>query len=123
MLIDSKGRLFGLVNIIDLSVIIVVLAMAFGFVWVRNTKGVLRQMVKATGPTEVTVVIRGARLQDRSLIKTGDKVFITIRNQPYAPVEVVKVSSDRRKMALMSPKGQVQTIDDPTDPLATDLLV
>lgn len=123
MLVDSKGKLFGVVNIIDLSVLLIVASMAFGFYWIRTGHGALQQIVKATGPTDVTVTIRGARLADANLIKAGEKVFITIRNQPYAPVEVVKVVSGRRQFPVPLPDGSVKLVDDPVDPLATDLLV
>jgi hypothetical protein len=123
MLIDNRGKLFGRVNIIDLSALIVVAAMVFGFLWVRATNGVLQKIVRAAGPTDVTVAIRGARIVDPAFIKAGDKVFITIRNQPYAPVEVVKVQAARRQFTYADPQGKLKTGDDPTDPLAYDLLV
>jgi len=123
MLVDKRGKLFGLMNIIDLSVVIIVMAMAFGFWWIRTGHGTLDAIVKASGPTDVTVTIRGARLADPNIIKAGDKVFITIRNQPYAPVEVVKVVTARRKVAYPSPDGKLLTAEDPTDLMATDLLV
>jgi hypothetical protein len=123
MLIDKRGKLFGLVNIIDLSALIVVAAMAFGFLWVRQTHGVLQKLVKAAGPTDVTVAIRGARAFDPGFIKKGDKVFITIRNQPYAPVEVVNVTAARRQFTFADAQGKVKTADDPSDPLTYDLNV
>ena len=123
MLIDKRGKLFGLVNIIDLSAVIILVAMVFGFLWVRSTQGILRKMVRASRPTDVTVTIRGARMKDPNLIKVGDKVFITIRNQPYAPVEVVGYTATRRLVSYADSHDQLKSVEDPSDPLAYDLVV
>ena len=121
MLIDKRGRLFGAVNIIDLSALLIVAALAYGYLWVRATHGILHNIVRATGPTNVTVAIRGARLSDPGVIEAGKKVFVTIRNQPYAPVLVTKVVTHRRQFTYPDAQGHLISADDPTDPLAYDM--
>lgn len=122
-MIDAEGRLLGRFNLIDLSIALIVLALLFGLFWVKMGHSPLKKVVQAEGPTEVTLTIRGARIQDPGVIKAGEKAFITIRNQPYAKVDVVKVDWVRRPYAFVGPGGKVQTIADPMDPLATDLVV
>lgn len=122
-MIDAQGRLFGRFNLIDLSVAMIAVAMLFGLLWVRAGHSPLDKVVLSEGPTDVTLTIRGARVQDPTVIKAGEKAFITIRNQPYAKVDVVKVDWVRRPYAYVGPGGKVQTMPDPVDPMATDLLV
>lgn len=113
-MIDTQGRLFGRINIIDFSFVIIIIAMLIGIGWVSQGKTPLNKIIKAKGIAEVTVAIRGVRVVDSSIFKVGEKAFLTIRNQRYAPVEVIKVNIRERKIPFLNSKDQVITVPDPT---------
>lgn len=113
-MIDSQGRLFGRINIIDFSLAIIVIAMLAGIGWVTQGNTPLNKIVKAKGVAEVTIAIRGVRVLDPTIFKVGEKAFLTIRNQRYAPVEVIDVKIRERKITFLNAKDQVVAVADPT---------
>jgi len=120
-LIDNRGRLFGLVNLIDLSLLITFLAIIGGLLWVKTGHSDLNNLVKAEGPADVTLAIRGARIVDPESIKKGNKVFITIRNQPYAAVEIVDVKWKRRPDVYFDQETKKQVeLPSTIEPYVTD---
>lgn len=121
-ILDRQGRLFGRINLLDLSFAIVVLALVSGIILVRSGRTPLRKVVRAQGPAEVTVLIRGS-VSDLSIFKK-EKAFITIRNQPYAPVDIVDVQAERMKVSLPTPNGKgVQAFPDPSLPWGSNVLI
>ena len=58
-LLDSKGRLFGKVSILDLGAGLVILAVLFGIFLYPGTSGSVAQMGAVTKPVEVDVMVRG----------------------------------------------------------------
>jgi len=120
-MIDSQGKLFGKVNIIDFSFAIILVAMLAGIGWVAKGNSPLNKVVKARGTAEVTIAIRGVRVLDPSIFKVGEKAFLTIRNQRYAPVEVVKTTMRERKIPLLNSKDQIVALPDPTAPEIKDV--
>lgn len=120
-MIDQNGRLFGKFNIIDMSFAVIVLAMLVGLVWVLSGQGPLEKQILARGQAEVTVAVRGGRVQDPGIFKEGEDVFLTIRNQRFEKVRVVKVEHFKRQMALMGPDGKPVTVNDPASPDVVDV--
>lgn len=123
MLIDNKGKLFGIINIIDLSIFIIISSVIFGYFWVKTGHSGLNKIVKAEGVAEVTIVIRGAKVMDKSVFKKDEKPFITIRNQPYSNVEILDIKMTPRQMMFLAKDG-TKTINftDTTDLYAVDLV-
>ena len=120
--LDEKGRLFGVVNLLDLSVAIVVLALVAGVLLVRMGRNPLDKVVVAKGPAEVTVLVRGSVL-DLSIFKK-EKAFITIRNQPYAAVDIVDFKAERMSVPVPAPNGKAVTaLPDPTIPWGSNVLL
>ena len=118
--VDEKGKLFGWINAIDLFLILVILATVIGFFYAQG--GNRLSKVKAEGPAEVKIAIRGARVEDLKVFDRYKRAFIIIRNQPYQAVDIVSVKSWRRPQtfydqALKKPVKFIN-ID---DPLSTDV--
>jgi hypothetical protein len=120
-MIDAQGKIFGRINIIDFSFAIILIAMLAGMGWVAKGHSPLNKVVKARGVAEVTVAIRGARALDPSIFKVGEKAFLTIRNQRYAPVEVIKVTQRDRQIVFLDSHDKLQTFPDPTAPEIKDI--
>jgi hypothetical protein len=120
-MLDAQGKIFGRLNIIDFSFGIILLAMVAGIGWVSRGHTPLNKIIKARGSAEVTVAIRGVRVLDPSIFKVGEKVFLTIRNQRYAPVTVVKVTRRDRKIPFLDSRDRVIAVPDPTAQEIKDL--
>jgi hypothetical protein len=120
-MIDANGKLFGRMNIIDAVLVTVMLAALGGLLWAKAGQSPINNIVKARGSAEVTVAIRGIRAIDPGVFKVGEKAFLTIRNQRYAPVEVTKVDQWQRKITFLNSKDQVMTVPDPTTPEVRDI--
>lgn len=120
-MLDEKGKIFGIVNIIDLSFAILLIAMLSGLIWARLGTSPIDKKIIATGKAEFQVAIRGARVKDKDIFKKGEKAFLTIRNQNYQKVEITDIQVKRRQIAFMNPEGKVIVKDDPTTPYLTDI--
>lgn len=120
-LIDDHGRLWGRFNIIDLSFGIILLAMLSGLLWVFLGQSPLEKKIQARGEATVVVAVRGARVLDTSVLKEGEQVYLTIRNQRYKPVKVTKIKHWQRKSVFLGSDNQPVVIDDPTSPEVRDV--
>ena len=113
-MIDEKGKIFGRINIIDFSFVIIIFSMVFGIFWVKSGHSPMNKVIQATGTAEVDVAIRGARVLDPTIFKVGEKAFLTIRNQRYAPVEVTKIKYWNRQIVFLGTNNKLVVQDDPT---------
>ncbi|PKL76059.1 MAG: hypothetical protein CVV27_12195 [Candidatus Melainabacteria bacterium HGW-Melainabacteria-1] len=120
-MIDSQGKVFGRLNIIDLSLLIILAAMATGLLWAFLGQSPLQQKIKARGEAQVMVAIRGARFKDPEIFKRGEKVFLTIRNQRYEPVEVVEIVMRPREIVFLGANDKPVVVTDPTTPEVRDI--
>ena len=122
MIMDKKGKLFGIVNFLDLSIFCVVIVFVCGYFFVKSGHSALNKVIKAEGTAEIKIVVKGAKVMDDKTIVKNDKAFITIRNQPYAEVNVTNVLLTRRKIRFMS-KDEKHLIEfpDKDDPYSADM--
>lgn len=120
-MLDAQGRLFGRINIIDLSFLIIVLATASGLAWVMSGNSPLEKKITARGTASVMVAIRGARVQDPKIFKEGEMVFITIRNQRYEPVRVTQIVQRPRQVVFLGNDNKPVVLTDPTTPEVIDV--
>jgi hypothetical protein len=120
--LDEKGKVFGWVNAIDLFLVLVILATIIGFFLSQSGHNSLSKKVKAEGPADVKIAVRGARVEDMKVFDRYKKAFIIIRNQPYQAVDIVSVKSWRRPQTFYDQvlKQPVKFIN-LDDPLATDV--
>lgn len=110
-------------NVVDLAVVVMVVAMGAGFWTVKTGHAGINKVVKAEGVAEVDLFIRGS-IADTNIFKLGDKPFITLRNQPYAPVEIVAIKVTPRKIAVPSLDGKsVNAMPDPSEPFGKDVVL
>jgi hypothetical protein len=129
-ILDSKGRLFGKISILDLgAALIILLVVASLFLLPGGSGSSIAQIGTTTKPIEVDVMVRGLSVRDpQALIKALEeekKTNIIIRNQPYGQVNVLGVQSLPRTVAVSQPDGSVKPLPDPRPELnyTVDMIV
>ena len=121
-IIDSQGRLFGKVSILDLGatgVILLAVAGIFFFPGTSVIPGVAQSNVK---PIEVEVLVRGLSVGDfdalQAQFQENQEVSIVIRNQPAGTVEITDVEPLPRTTPVAQPDGTVKALPDPRPEVA-----
>lgn len=115
--LDSRGRLFGRFNILDLAAALVILGVITGIFIFPGTsgKGTIAQV--PSEPIEVDVIVKGLSvLNPDGLIqqfKTDKKTSLVIRNQPAGDFEVIRVKELPRNILVPQPDGSVKVQPDP----------
>lgn len=117
-IIDSQGRLFGKVNLLDLGAALVILLVLFGIFVYPGASGSVAQSNTTTKPVEVEVVVRVAAQNTEDLLKPGDKTSIIIRNQPYGEVKIKSVKSLPDTVNIPLDNGTVKYTSDPRPEVA-----
>ena len=117
-LIDSHGRLFGKVSLLDIgAAIVIVMVVAAIFVWPGTGSGSIAQVAVNTKPVEVDTIVRGLSVRDPAQfieqLKADGTTNIIIRNQPYGEVELKDVRELPRLIGVPQPDGSVRALDDP----------
>jgi len=112
-LLDSQGRLFGKISLLDVGAGLVILMVIFGIFFFPGSSGSVAQL-SAPKPLEVDVVVRGLSATDpKSLIKEGDKTNIIVRKQPSGEATLKAVKFLPRNTLVPQPDGSVKSIADP----------
>lgn len=116
--IDSHGRLFGKVSVLDLGAALIILMVAAAiFVWPGTGTGSIAQVAVNTKTVEVDVIVRGLSVLDpvqfTEKLKTAGKTKIIIRNQPYGEVDIKTVQDIPRLVTVPQPNGSVRALPDP----------
>ena len=128
-LLDSKGRLFGKVSILDLAAGLIILMVLFGIFLYPGTSGSVAQVGAVTKPVVVDVMVRGLTSSDPErlleTLKTSETTDIIIRNQPYGQVNIKAVRTLPRSVAVPQPDGGVKALPDPRPELdyTIDMLI
>ncbi|WP_448602447.1 DUF4330 domain-containing protein [Thermoleptolyngbya sp.] len=117
-ILDSKGRLFGKVNILDLGAALVMLLVAVAVFLVPGTSGSsVAQLGVQTKPVQVDTIVRGLTVSDPAALvqslQDSKTVNVIIRNQPYGELDVVGVKQLPRSVAVPQPDGTVISLPDP----------
>lgn len=117
-IIDSKGRLFGKLSLLDLAaaaVILLVFIGVFFFPGTPLTKNLVAQTKQQ--PVEVKVLVRGLSVANfENLVKEFErekKADIVIRNQPAGKVEIISTQTLPRTTPVPQPDGSVKALPDP----------
>ncbi|MEO0705457.1 MAG: DUF4330 domain-containing protein [Cyanobacteria bacterium J06649_5] len=129
-ILDSKGRLFGKLSLLDLGAALAIVMVVFGIFFYPGSGGSVAQVGAKAQDIEVDVMARGLTVlnpQDflAKLAKT-DSTKIIVRNQPYGgPIEVKKVQPLPRSVAVPQPDGTVKSYPDPRPELGytADMLI
>ncbi len=114
-LLDSKGRLFGKLSILDIAAGFVILLVVVGIFFYPSTSGSVAQVGVTTKPVEVDIIALGLKGRNpEALLKAGEKTNLIIRNQPYGQVEIKAVELLPRTIPVTQPDGSVKALPDPT---------
>lgn len=116
-LLDSKGRLFGKLSILDLGAALVILLVLIGIFLFPGTTGTSIAQISGTKPVEVDLVVRGLSVRNPAELyqefEEAGKTNIVIRNQPYGEVEIKSVTPLTREVIVPQPDGSVKALPDP----------
>lgn len=117
-IIDSKGRLFGKLSILDLGaacIILLVVVGIFFFPGTPLTKSIVAQTKMK--PIEVQVLVRGLSVANFDQLmqdfRDEQKTQIVIRNQPAGAVEILDTKRLPRTTPVSQPDGTVKALPDP----------
>ncbi|MDX2230844.1 MAG: DUF4330 domain-containing protein [Leptolyngbyaceae cyanobacterium bins.349] len=116
--VDSQGRLFGKVSLLDIGAALVILLVVFGIFVYPGASGSVAQSNTTTKPVEVEVVVRVATQNVDSLLKPGEKTSIIIRNQPYGEVKIKSVKELPDTVSVPLDNGTVKATPDPRPEVA-----
>ncbi|MBD1914142.1 MULTISPECIES: DUF4330 domain-containing protein [unclassified Leptolyngbya] len=129
-ILDSKGRLFGKINILDLAAGVVMLMVVAGiFLFPGGSGSSVAQIGATSKPVEVDCIVRGLTASNPQQLLTdvgqSETVNVIIRNQPYGQLSVVGVKSLPRTVAVPQPDGGVKAENDPRPELeyTVDMLI
>jgi Domain of unknown function (DUF4330) len=128
-ILDSKGRLFGKLNLLDFGAAMVILLVIIGVFFFPGTTGSVAQVGATSVPIEVDLVVRGLNVRDIKQLeeqgfKTGGKTKVIIRNQPYGEIGIKDVKSLSRTLMVPQPDGSVKELPDTRkNSFSTDLLL
>lgn len=117
-ILDSKGRLFGKINLLDLGAALVILLVIVSIFIFPGTSGSVAQVGAKTVPIEVDLLVRGLNIRNpQQLIKEGftkgGKTNVIIRNQPYGQIGIKSVEQLERTLTIGQPDGSVKELPDP----------
>lgn len=128
-ILDSQGRLFGKVSILDLGAGLVILLVVVGIFFFPGTSGSVAQVGVTTKPVEVDLIVRGLNVRDpQQLAKQGfkseGKTNIIIRNQPHGQIDIRSVQQLPRTILVPQPDGSLKELPDPrANQFSTDMLL
>jgi hypothetical protein len=115
-ILDSKGRLFGKISLLDLGAGLIIAMAIAGLVLLPGGGGSLAQGGELR-PVEVDIIVQGLTVTDPKKfteeLTTAKKTNVIIRNQPYGEVNVLGVKSYPRSVAVPQPDGSVKSMADP----------
>jgi Domain of unknown function (DUF4330) len=112
-ILDSQGRIFGKVSILDVGAALVILLVLVGIFIFPGATGGIAQVGAVTKPVEVEVVIRVASQNVSNLLKPGEKTSVIIRNQPYGEVKIKSVKELPDSVTIPLDNGTVKYAPDP----------
>jgi hypothetical protein len=113
-ILDSQGRIFGKLNLLDIGAGLIILAVAVGLLLVPGSAGrpILGQ--STLKPVEIDVLVLGLSARNPSnLLKEGNMTNFIIRNQPYGEVKIKKLEGLPRTVTVSQPDGSVKALSDP----------
>jgi Domain of unknown function (DUF4330) len=130
-ILDSKGRLFGKISLLDLAAGLVIVLVIFGIFIFPGTSGSVAQINTKKVPIEVDLVVRGLNVRDPQQLyakgfNKGGKTNVIIRNQPYGQIDIKSITELPRTLTIPQPDGSVKELPDPrsrSNNFSTDMLL
>ncbi|NLO41047.1 MAG: DUF4330 domain-containing protein [Ruminiclostridium sp.] len=108
-IINEKGKLFGIINIIDLALLLVIAALAVGAVLYMKREG----SPVAELPTKdyyVTILCRENRQEVVDAIKVGDLLYF---GNAFTNLEITDVKAQPAKIDVPMPDGTIVSAQHP----------
>lgn len=117
-IIDSKGRLFGKVNILDLGAIAVIVLVLIGIFIIPGPQGSIAQVGNtATDTIELNLLVRGLSVKDPdSLLNEFNQkanINIIVRNEPAGQLTIDSATKLPNYVIVPQPDGSVKALPDP----------
>lgn len=128
-ILDSQGRLFGKISIIDVGAALIIVLVVIGIFFFPGTSGSVAQLGVQEKVVEVDAMVRGLTVADPTTlidnIREEGKTNVIIRNQPHGTVDVKEVRPLPRTVAVPQPDGTVKPLNDPRPELefTADMLI
>lgn len=127
-ILDSQGRLFGKVSILDLGAALIILAVLAGIFVFPATTGSSIAQVGASKPVEVTTIVKGLSTLNPdawvSEFKQQKKTKLIVRNQEYGEVDVKSVQKIDELVVIPQPDGSAKALPDPrTNDYSVNMLI
>ncbi|MBE9232580.1 DUF4330 domain-containing protein [Cuspidothrix issatschenkoi LEGE 03284] len=128
-ILDTKGRLFGKINLLDLGAALVILLVIVGIFIFPGTSGSVAQVGAKTVPIEVDLLVRGLNVRNPEQLfkqgfKQGGKTNVIIRNQPYGQIGIKSIQLLGRMVTVTQPDGSVKELPDPrSNNFSTDFIL
>jgi Domain of unknown function (DUF4330) len=117
MILDSKGRLFGKISILDLGAALVILSVIIGIFFLPGKTGSIAQVNVQTKTVEIDLLVKGLSVKQPKLLienmKKDKKINLIIRNEPHGNIEIVDVKTVPIILLITQPDGSVKQIEDP----------
>lgn len=113
-ILDSQGRLFSKVSILDIGAALVILLVLVGIFFFPGTTGTSIAQVGGNKLVEVDLLVRGLSVRNpQGLLKAGDKANFIIRNQPYGQITIKSVEFLPETILATQPNGSVKVLPNP----------
>jgi hypothetical protein len=133
-ILDSKGRLFGKLNVLDIGAALVILLVILGIFVFPGGSGSVAQVGSSMKSVEVDLIVRGLNVRDpeqlfsvganKGGLKEGGKTNIIIRNQPHGAIAIKSVKALPRTIMAPQPDGSIKELPDTrTNSFSTDMLL
>ena len=121
-ILDSRGRLFGKISILDLGAALVIVMVIVGIFLVPGPSGSVAQ-ISGDGPqpVKVDVLVRGLNVGNFDQFSqefTESPAKIVIRNQPAGEVKIESFQELPRTTPVPQPDGSVKALADPRPEVA-----
>ncbi|WDV45262.1 DUF4330 domain-containing protein [Clostridiaceae bacterium M8S5] len=110
-LIDKKGKLFGLINIIDLLVILIVVLAVGGIGYKLKTRQGIGGIGSKTEKVKAIIEISDVRLATVNNLNEGDKLYHYDRGNYFGTVKEVAVFP--HKEAVSTSDGKIVLAEEP----------
>ena len=120
--LDSRGRLFGKISILDLGAALVIVMVIVGIFLVPGPSGSVAQ-ISGDGPkpVKVDVLVRGLNVGNFDQFSqdiTQSPAKIIIRNQPAGEIQIKSFQELPRTTPVSQPDGSVKALPDPRPEVA-----
>jgi Domain of unknown function (DUF4330) len=116
-ILDSQGRLFGKVSILDIGASLIILMVVAGVFLFPGSSGSVAQLGVSQKPIVVDLIVRGLTVRDPqgliAALKEEGTTNVIIRNQPHGKVAIKDVKALPRSVAVPQPDGSVVSLNDP----------